>query len=178
MENLSVLALVTSVAAGAFFGILGNKMISNTEKSKWILAFYALGVGTVIYGILSIIIEFEKIRCFNWGAIIVVILSLIFGIVTLISTKKLLSTKNVYSIAELNPIINQFTESADRAAVKLFGGDLNFFGNSPAEMDVNSQYTQLRAIGFNRIYILCEQPTSAITKLRYGKLLSDMPTAG
>src|SRR5690606_18030227 len=78
---------------------------------------------------------------------------------------------------ELDPIVNKWTSNADNSEIKLFGGDLSFFGQGPNNMDVNAQYTHLRSLGFNHILILCEDPNDNIKRIRYGKILSDMPTA-
>jgi len=75
----------------------------------------------------------------------------------------------------LDPIINRFTTIADRTEIRLFGGDLNFFGNSEVQMNNNAQYTALRGSTFARISILCEEPQNADTRTRYGKILNELP---
>ena len=96
-------------------------------------------------------------------------------IILFISTKFYLVKKYVFTVPELNPIVNTFTSSADKNEIKLFGGDLNFLGNSTSEIDNNVQYTLLKSLNFKKISIICEEPNDPSTRLRYGKILSEMP---
>ncbi len=50
-----------------------------------------------------------------------------------------------------------------------------FFGNSTSDIDGNIQYNYLKALRFNRVLILCEEPNSPETRIRYGKILAEIP---
>ena len=101
-------------------------------------------------------------------------LLLISSICLFIFTKKFLDKKSIYRTSELDPIINNFTDLSDHNEMKLFGGDLNFFGNVPSEMDQNDQYNHLKSLCFRKLLILCEEPANNLTKIRYGKILQEM----
>ncbi|MBZ0203273.1 MAG: hypothetical protein K8I03_09695 [Ignavibacteria bacterium] len=81
--------------------------------------------------------------------------------------------KYIFNIKEIDPVINSFTENSDKQEIKLFGGDLNFFGNGPGEMDLNKQYICLKSLGFNKVLILCSEPQNTTDNIRYGKILND-----
>ena len=91
--------------------------------------------------------------------------------------KKYLVVKDVYETSELDPIVNRFTTIADKTSIRLFGGDLNFFGNTPEEMIQNNQYNHLKSLGFRSILIICESPKDNIQRIRYGQILIDLPNA-
>lgn len=101
-------------------------------------------------------------------------LILISGICIIIFTKKFLDKKSIYRTSELSPIIKRFTDLSDHNELKLFGGDLNFFGNTPSEMDMNDQYNHLKSLCFRMLLILCEVPADNSTKIRYGKIIQEM----
>lgn len=172
-DFITVFIAITSISIGVFFGILGNRLVSINNKSGWKWAFYTLGI-------LSVAVSFI-IGYLNWSSITsneLVLMGFIFsilsGILVLVSTKKILDKKQIFNSNELDPIVNDFTSKADKNEIKLFGGDLNFFGNSPQEIDVNKQYTHLRSLQFHRILILCETPNNQIQRIRYGKILSEL----
>ena len=82
----------------------------------------------------------------------------------------------IYADEEINKPIIEFTNYAKEIGLKLFGGDLNFFGYV-SSMDKNEQFFQLRNKKFHSIQVLCDNPknisdpdkkTEAI--VRYGKL--------
>ncbi len=174
MSAIDILVSLASIAMGGFFGILGNKLINTREKSNWKWAYYLFG-GLVILFALGCIGANNVHDPHYKATIIIAILSIISGGLIIIGTKKLLLAKNIYSIPELNPIINEFTNIADRSEIKLFGGDLNFFGNSTSDIDRNIQYNHLKALRFSKVLILCEEPNSPETRIRYGKILAEIP---
>ena len=171
----TLLVVLASVVLGAFYGALANKLISEDDKSGWIWTFYSIGGIAIILPIIVIIKYWDELFAPSIIGICGVFLSILGGMAILIFTKKFIHVKNIYTTAELDPIINRFTETADKNEIKLFGGDLNFLGNSEHEIDKNPQYNALRAHNFNRILIICEQPEHNSTKIRYGKILTDMP---
>lgn len=82
----------------------------------------------------------------------------------------------IYADEQINKPIIAFTNHAKENGLKLFGGDLNFFGVVNT-MEQNGQYLQLRNKKFHSIQVLCENPKliSDLEKrkeaiLRYGKL--------
>ncbi|HRO71555.1 MAG TPA: hypothetical protein PK951_14290, partial [Chitinophagaceae bacterium] len=167
-------ATAASIALGAFLGVIGNKLIVVRENNRWKWAYYVFGILVTLFGAVEIIREWNAIKEGRLLSIGIIVFALVAGILVLFSTRKLLDVKNVYSIPELDPVINKFTRLGDRNEIKLFGGDLNFFGNSSAEIDSNKQYSELRARQFAKVLILCEARKSADTRLRYGKLLTDI----
>jgi hypothetical protein len=92
-------------------------------------------------------------------------------------TKKYLVVKDFYKTSELDPIVNNFTALANKDEIKLFGGDLNFLGNNPQDMDKHPQYIHLKSMDFRRVLILCALPDNSIQKIRYGKILYDFKGA-
>lgn len=176
LTDPTILLAVASICFGALLGVAGNKLIYSIENSWWRYLFYALGIITFIYGgalawlMRTTILDFSRIDLYA------VVLALASGILMIAFTKRNLEVKSIFTTNELDPIINDFTSKADKKEIKLFGGDLNFFGNAVSDMDSNKQYTHLRAQHFNHILILCESPKGKVeTKIRYGKILKDMP---
>lgn len=143
----------------------------DANRSNLRFGFYLLG----ILSIGSAIYEFQDIYPnFEFQNYLTIILLPISGIILLIFTKQYLDKKNIYSTIELDPIINSFTQAADKDEIKLFGGDLNFLGNNHTEIDNNSQYKVLKGARFRKILILCEVPGDNSTKIRYGKILHEL----
>jgi hypothetical protein len=164
--------MMMGLCGGAFFGVLGSRMVAINDRTGWKWAFYSIAIVVFASGIVYAIAFRNEL---NTNSSIGIVLSIVFAALTIFFTKKFLDVKNVYRTVELNPIINQFTEMADKNEIKLFGGDLNFFGNSTNEIDIHPQYTKLRALQFNKVSILCEEPNNPNKMLRYGKLLVEIP---
>lgn len=172
---LSLLLFLGSIGAGSFLGILANRMNANPKENKLHLIFYTFSTVVIISVIVSYLIYFKDyFSPFNWYSICVSILTIGASISLIFATKKYLIVKSVFHVSELDPIINEFTSNADKNEIKLFGGDLNFFGNSPSEMDLNLQFIHLKSLNFNRIAILCEEPNDISKKIRYGKIYSEL----
>lgn len=152
---------------GICLGVIGNKFVASryTSGLKWI--FYSFGALSIIVAV------YYFIQFFQGSDIDYVILCifLISGVTTICITRKI-NKRNIYKIKELNKEINKFTGDSDTGEIKLFGGDLDFFGNTP-DMDTNIQYQFLGKAKFKKILVLCEEPMNVQTKKRYGKILSD-----
>lgn len=177
INNITTLLFCgASIAAGAFLGALRSKLFASKTENKFHYAFYAFGGITILGSVLAFTCNISEFIKPNWFAIMALLLALIFSIALLVFTKKYLIVKSIYNVNELTPIINKFTDQADKNEIKLYGGDLNFFGNSPADLDSNSQYSHLKSKEFKHIYILCEEPIDTITQLRYGKMYHDLLT--
>src|SRR5579859_3235158 len=165
-----ILSIGISASLGATFGILRSKIFATKIKTTLYFSFYILAAilfGFAIYATAN-----------NWAdSIVVIIISFVSSLGLAATTKYFLIFKDIYNTEELNPIVNNWTSNADRSEIKLFGGDLNFFGEGPHEMNANLQYSHLRKLNFNRISILCEEPKEVTKKIRYGKILVEMPTA-
>lgn len=160
-----------SISLGAFFGALGNRLVTVNNKTNWKWAFYILGIVSILSGVIGcIFIKSESIFLYY----LTIILLISSGILLIFFTKKYIDIKYIFKTSELYPIINKFTESSDRKAIRLFGGDLNFFGNEPTEMDKNEQYNFLKSLKFKSTLILCEEPGDTSTKIRYGKILQEL----
>jgi len=168
-----ILLAFTTVSLGAFLGALGNKLVTHNSQTRWKWAFYVLGILSVIFSVFYFIVVDSFVTA-DYAYLIILFTS---GIFLIIFTRKFLDKKYVYKTSELDPIVNSFTTSADTSEIKLFGGDLNFFGNTPNDMDANSQYNHLKSIAFKKVSILCETPGDIYTKIRYGKILHDMGNA-
>ncbi|MBP8192046.1 MAG: hypothetical protein KAX69_00475 [Chitinophagales bacterium] len=175
-DIITILLMGISLSIGAILGTITNKIFATKEKNNFYYAFY-------VFSFVIILISFCVI-CFKGNEFspakhpfhfVVLTLSFISGIILFISTKFYLVKKYVFTVPELNPIVNTFTSSADKNEIKLFGGDLNFLGNSTSEIDNNVQYTLLKSLNFKKISIICEEPNDPSTRLRYGKILSEMP---
>ncbi|WP_416865115.1 MAG: hypothetical protein ACMVP2_21915 [Imperialibacter sp.] len=164
-----------SIVIGAFLGVLGNWLISEYNKSGWVSVFYMIGVLTLLFPVGTAFFYWEEIS--NWLGLLAATLSVSASIGLMIFMRTKIRTKNIYKSDEVDPIMNRFTDDADNTEIKLFGGDLSFFGESERKINENSQYLKLKARGFNVIQILCENPTRNETKFRYGKIITDLPKA-
>ncbi len=173
----TILLAGASIILGALFGALRSKIFSAKTKSKLHYPFYLLATIIFSISILSVIVKWKDFFMPNWYGIIVVIIAFVSSISLFLLTKKHLVVKDIFNTSELDPIINKFTNSADKDEIKLFGGDLNFLGNSPSDIDLHPQYITLRSLRFKNIHILCEKPSDNSIKIRYGKILHDMPQA-
>jgi hypothetical protein len=173
----TILLALTTLNIGAILGAFRNKIIISTDKNNFHLFFYGFAIFVILTSMLCIIFYSKELFSPNWSGLIIVFTGIISSIILILFTKKHLVKKFIYSIEELNPIINNFTTNADKNNIRLFGGDLNFFGNSPNDMDNNSQYSYLKFLNFRKILILCEEPKDINTRLRYGKILSEIPIA-
>lgn len=178
---LKILLAGASLCLGAYLAALRTKIGSEKIKNKLHYGFYGIcilffiaSVATTIFCWNDIIYEEEKFKP-NWFAIIVLLLCAGSTFILFFYTKKNIVGKHQYNLKELDPIVNKFTENADKNNIRLLAGDINFFGNSPHEMDSNSQYICLKAAAFRQIEILCLRPQKTDEKIRYGKILNDLP---
>lgn len=176
-----ILIAGTSLCLGAYLTALRAKINSVKTKNRLHYAFYAVTVlfflaalGTAIFYNRSLFFEKTDFKP-NWYAVVVIILCLAATITLFVFTRRNLSGKYQYKSVELDPIVNKFTSNADKNNIKLLAGDINFFGNSPQEMERSSQYNCLRNANFRRIEILCIKPQKTEEKIRYGKIVSDLP---
>lgn len=171
-EIISLLLTILPLSVGSFLGILANKLNSVKGKTKGPWLFYVLGALVILSTVILPLLNTEN---FNPLLIILLIASLASGFILIYITRSVLDRKNIYKTQQLDPIINTFTENADKNDIKLFGGDLNFLGDTIQQINGNSQYACLRKRGFDKIYILCEKPVITTQKIRYGKIISDIP---
>lgn len=175
MESLiKIILTCASISLGAILGVLRSKIFASKDNNKLHYIFYAFSAIVVLTSILVGIYYWNELNKFDVGVLIagVILSSLLW-----IATNKYLFFKNIFKTTELDPIVNKFTSNADKSDIKLFGGDLNFLGNSPSDIDNNKQYTHLRSLSFKKVSILCETPHSQIQKIRYGKILYEIPYA-
>ncbi len=173
----SVLLSLGSIALGAFFGALRSKLIASNERNKLHYFIYSFCVLAIFFVLFSLYYFTNDFFLPNWYGIVVLAISVVANVILFWYTKKFLVVRNVFSIAELNPIINNFTANADHAQLRLFGGDLNFLGNGPTQIDQNPQYVCLRSNSFTHLYILCEAPKTNSDRIRFGKILHDFAGA-
>lgn len=173
MEDINYLVACTTILIGTFLGTLGSQLVSKNSKTRWIYSFYIMGVAGIIYGsIYYHNIYYYKVPL-NTDEIYASFACIASGILLIIYTLTTKQTALQYTLKDLNPIVNNFTNNADHQEIKLFGGDLNFFGNIIL-MDDNIQYKALKEKNFNKVSILCEEPQNDQTRIRYGKLLSEL----
>jgi hypothetical protein len=173
MDNLlKIILIFGSVSLGALLGVLRSKIFASKENNKLHYFFYGFSIVSVLTCLFLSIKYSNKIDSFSIG---VLIATFVLSILLWLATNKFLFFKNIYKSTELDTPVNKFTSNADKNDIKLFGGDLNFFGNSPSEIDNNSQYTHLKSLAFKKVSILCEAPHNQIQKIRYGKILHEIP---
>jgi hypothetical protein len=188
----TILWTAASVTLGVIFGSLRSKIFSSKYNTK--LHYYFYGFAGLVF-LMSLFFVFKFGADFfapdnwSWFGIIGLFAAAVSSVGLFLLTKKHLifeeppvvveapPVKDTYTTDELNPIVIKWTAKADKDEIKLFGGDLDFFGKTPGEMAGNSQYTNLCSMEFGKVYILCEEPNDATKKIRYGKILSDLPTA-
>ncbi len=169
-ELTSLLLIFATISSGAFLGALGNKLVTYNSKTAWKWGFYIFSIISFIGACIYLFIKQD------WGILDYVGLIILFisSICLFIFTRIFLDKKTIYRTTELDPIINEFTKLSDHNEIKLFGGDLDFFGSTPSEMDKNNQYNHLKSMSFRRVLILCEDPVDNLTKIRYGKILQEI----
>jgi hypothetical protein len=175
----AILLSGASITFGAFFGVLRSKIFASKVRTVLHISFYILSILLFIVSIIAVLVYwddfFPKKNPIEWYSFTIVILALIASVSLFYVTNKFLTIKDTYLTVELNPIVKEFSAKADKNEIKLFGGDLNFFGEHPSEIDKNEQYTDLRSSAFTRTLILCETPTKVIQEIRYGKILDEIP---
>lgn len=183
LDNVTKILLAgASLCLGAYLTALRAKINSTKLKNKMHYAFYAITVVFFLGALATLFFSWENLfyekGIFkpNWFAIIVIIMCIVATILLFHFTFKNLAGKYQYKTSELDPIVNKFTENADKKNIKLLAGDINFFGNYPKEMEEHSQYKCLRKEGFRQIQILCTEPKTNEEKIRYGKIISDFNT--
>lgn len=174
MDWITILVFAGSTAFGAFLAIIRSAIWAKKIRTPllWIyrlLAIFAM-ISPVIY-----YMGFKTDQEYNVVLIFKLACVFLAGCLLVIATEKFLNKKDIYKSSELDPIVNKFTDDADRTEIKLFGGDLNFFGENLDEMKKDNQYTHLMDKKFKSILILCEKPSSNLQKMRYGRILLDMP---
>jgi hypothetical protein len=182
LDNITKILLAgASLCIGAYLTALRAKINSIKVKNKLHWAFYIVCITVFLTALTTSIFCWNDLthdpvtRKIRLLEIIVIIVCMISSVLLFFFTKKNLVGKHQYTIDKLNPIVNSFTKNADKKNIKLLAGDINFFGNSPYEMENNSQYTCLRGQNFKNIQILCTSPTTTEEKIRYGKILNDIP---
>ena len=182
LDNLLKLLLVgASLCLGSYLTALRAKLTSNKIKNKLHYVFYTITIAFIIISIAAVICYWNELIYENdtfkpnLFAITVILLCITSAILLFLFTNKNLVGTYQYKTTQLDPIVNKFTRNADKDNIKLLAGDINFFGNSPTEMESNSQYNALKKEGFISIHILCWRPKTNDSKTRYGKIKNDIP---
>ena len=163
LDNLLKIFLAgASLCLGAYLAALRSKISSDKLKNRLHYGFYAICIIFFAGAALTIIFcwsnVFYKNGQFqpNLFAIIVLVFCIASTLILFFYTKKNLIGKYQYNLKELDPIVNNFTSNADKNNIKLLAGDVNFFGNSPQDMDNNSQYSCLKQERFRQIGLMYE----------------------
>jgi hypothetical protein len=169
-ETTAIFLSIALCSLGVFLGVVGNKLVSTKNNSKWKFGFYIFGGLSIIS---AIIYYFNPPSQLNFLYYFILAILFISGICLLIFTRKIIDRKYIYKSSELSPIINTFSKVADNE-IKLFGGDFSFLGQSSTEIDQHQQYSFLKKCNFRSILILCEEPKNINTKMRYGKLITEL----
>ncbi len=178
-----ILIAGASLCLGAYLTALRAKINSIKVKNTLHWAFYIVCIIVFLAALATLVFCWNDLTHdsvtqevdIRFLEIIIIIVCMTSSVFLFLFTKKNLVGIHQYTIAKLNPIVNSFTRNADKKNIKLLAGDINFFGNSPHEMENNSQYTCLREENFKNIQILCTSPTKTEEKIRYGKILNDFP---
>jgi len=92
------------------------------------------------------------------------------------------SMKTTLSATRMNKRVHQFTElAATSSTIKIYGGDINFFGNYDTNdptngIAVNTVYKQLKSLERRNIQvnILCKRPQTQGEKMRIGYLATNL----
>jgi hypothetical protein len=111
-----------SIGLGAVYGGLRSKIFASKTRSRLHYPYYVLSVGLfLVAGYAAIKYKKElfssndKFAIFIWSGAILVAIGLFFV------TKMYLVLKDIYKTSELDPIVNNFTASANKDEIKLFG---------------------------------------------------------
>jgi hypothetical protein len=178
---LKLLLAGASLCLGSYLTALRAKITSSKIKNKLHYAFYVVTGLFFTSAIISLfcywdelIFEKEAVKP-NYFGLITICFCIAATIILFLFTRKNLIGKYQYKTSELDPVVNSFTKNADKDNIRLLAGDINFFGNSPADMENNSQYECLKKERFREIQILCWKPKTNGEKIRYGKIINDMP---
>lgn len=177
-----ILIAGSSLCLGAYLTAMRAKITSGKIKNKLHYVFYivtGLFFASAVISLISywhdLFFKKELLLNPNYFALLVITACIGSSILLFFFTKKNLVGKSQYKTSELDPIVNKFTKNADKDNIKLLAGDINFFGNSPKEMDSNPQYSCLKEEAFRVIQILCWRPKDNNEKIRYGKIINDLP---
>src|SRR5258708_3623821 len=128
-----ILSIGISASIGATLGILRSKIFASKIRNVLYIIFYIFSCLLLLFAIYA--------ACVAWSESITIIIASILSSLGLAATTYFfLVIKDTYKTSELSPIVNRWTAKADKAEIKLFGGDLDFFGRTPGEMAGNSQY--------------------------------------
>lgn len=177
LENvLKILTAGGSLVAGAFLTALRAQLATAKKKSWLYWIFYTLAVVVILA---SLIIGYsfrEEIFPGNGYAIAVLLISCIFSLLLILITYRSTRIKNHYTLEQLNPVVNEFSTHAEKNNIKLLAGNLDFLGKSVSEIDQHPQFTCLKLANFREIQILCTKPVTNEDKIRYGKIVTDLPT--
>ena len=179
IENITTILLSSaSVLLGALLGVLRSKIFALKNTNSLHYFFYAISIIVFLGSILSLFLFWKEYNMETHRfALYVLITATISSISLFIVTKFHLASKDIYKTSELDKIVNNFTSNADKKNIKLLGGDLNFFGEHPAQIDQNDQYIDLKSHTFKKVSILCETPHNNTQKIRYGKILYELQGA-
>lgn len=182
LENIIKLLLAgASLCLGSYLTALRSKITTQKVKNGLHFAFYAV---TIVFFIVAIYVSYdywdELLYQGNeispdYFSIAIILACLISSILLFVFTKNNLVGKNQYRTSELDPVVNKFTKNADKKNIRLLAGDINFFGDKPDKIESNSQYKCLKDEKFREIQILCWRPKNNDEKIRYGKILNDLP---
>lgn len=171
MDSSTFITSLTFVA-GVFFGLLNNVLTSKGNFSqKWQYVLYVLGSVLFVLGLFALSKDYETYKAVGWACIIT-------SVVYTLGVYYLLNIfVGLIHASKLVPRVINFTENAKSDEIRLWGGDLNFFGASVIEMEANEQYKQLKNKKFDKILILCKKPKNNELKKCYGKIINDFKDA-
>ncbi|CAN5526045.1 hypothetical protein BH10BAC5_BH10BAC5_04580 [soil metagenome] len=181
-DNLIKLLLVGfSLCLGSYLTALRNKISSIQIRNKMHFVFYILCVVIFVNASIAIIFYFKNVFYTgdkfqpDWFAVVVILFCFVSSVLLFNFTRKYLVGTHQYKSKDLDPIVNKFTRDADKKNIRLLAGDISFFGKYPRDIDNHSQFKCLKEQGFKEIQILCLEPTKNEEKIRYGKILHELP---
>ncbi len=182
LDNVLKLLLAgASLCLGSYLTALRAKITSSKRKNKLHYAFYGVTILFFASAIVALFYYWSELFSEretgnpNYFGLTTIGVCIAGTIILFLFTRKNLVGKYQYKTSELDPVVNRFTKNADKDNIRLLAGDINFFGNSPIDMENNSQYECLKKERFREIQILCWKPKTNAEKIRYGKIINDMP---
>lgn len=175
-ENSAFLFILVNcfiLLIGLFFGFFYNVLVVSNKKASvtWRLIAYSPGVAIFIIAFLGLNYEMDQVGYLGWLCFFAAAghVAFVYHILNLPNKGE----GDILNRHKLSEKLKEFTKDAKKEEISLWGGDLDFLGNSEEEINQSDQYTQLK--GFSNINILCNRPDpkNETDKVRFGKILND-----
>jgi len=171
MDTLSLIIQLSSM----LISLLVSLLFTQTDN----LQYRKIFLGILLF--LCAIVVFISLNISHNGSAQIIVGLFIIGylIFAIIGFDKLSTTTGKRT---MNKQIHRYTElAASNTTVRIWGGDINFFGECTSKTDdikTNASYLQLKKLAKERklkIQILCKKPEDNNYKLRIGFLVKNLP---